>query len=60
MADATSNVYVEIRNSSTNENSESVDVSLEFADDNIPKDDLSWRFFIKYTKPQWEANKKAE
>lgn len=34
--------------------------SLEFIDDNTPKDDLSWRYFIRYTKPQWEANKKEK
>lgn len=33
--------------------------SIEFTDDTMPKDDGSWRYFIKYTKPKWEQNKKA-
>lgn len=32
--------------------------SLEFSDNNSPKDDGSWRYFIKYTKPEWEAKSK--
>ena len=31
--------------------------TIDFSED-IPKDDLSWRFFIRYTKPQWEKDKK--
>ena len=33
--------------------------SLEFTDENKPKDDGSWRYFIKYTKPEWEKKKSA-
>jgi|SRR6185312_7003221 len=33
--------------------------SLDFSDETQPKDDGSWRYFIKYTKPQWEQNKKG-
>jgi hypothetical protein len=38
-------------------NSNFVQKSLSFSDD-TPKDDGSWRFFIKHTKPLWEEKNK--
>lgn len=37
-------------------NANFVQKSLEFSDE-IQKNDGSWRYFIKYTKPQWENKK---
>lgn len=39
-------------------NSNFTQKSLEYSD--TPKDDSSWRYFIKYTKPEWEAKRKKK